>query len=131
MHIDWCHLRFNMKLRHRSKLRSRNSKKGWDFDLQKWLNSLGMEFHWPGYQFMGPGTRLKQRLRNGQTGVNRLDRLALIHDLRYARAKNLKDKHTADRKMIASIDQFKKEGTQSWTEWTVGQILKVKVAWKI
>lgn len=121
----------SMVLRHRRKFKSRNNTKNWDFDLQKWLNSLGMEFHWPGYQFMGPGTRLKDRLRSSQTGVNRLDRLALIHDLKYMEAKNLQDKHRADREMIKGIQFFGRDGSQTWTEWTVEQILKAKVAWHI
>lgn len=77
---------------------------------------------------MGPGTKLKHRLRSGQSGVNRLDQLALIHDIRYTRATSLKAKHRADRAMIAEINKFK---NQTWTEWTVGKILEAKVALNI
>lgn len=121
----------HMTLRKKTWLRSRNEQNKGDLDLQKWLGSLGVEFHWPGYQFMGPGTRLKDRLRSGQFGINRLDRLALIHDIRYSRAKTLKEKHRADREMIASIDEFNSLGDQTWTEWTVGKILRAKVALNI
>ena len=37
--------------------------RGRGLDLQKLLNKTGIEFHWPGYQYMGPGTRLKKRLK--------------------------------------------------------------------
>ena len=36
---------------------------GGGFDLQKLLAKTGIEFHWPGYQFMGPGTHLAKRLK--------------------------------------------------------------------
>ena len=51
-----------------------------------------MEFHWPGYQYMGPGTHLEKRLARGDPGINRLDRIAKAHDIDYGKAKDLKDK---------------------------------------
>ena len=36
-----------------------------------------MEFHWSGYQYTGPGTRLEKRLARGDQGINRLDRIAM------------------------------------------------------
>ncbi|CAH3160007.1 unnamed protein product [Porites lobata] len=55
---------------------------------------------------MGPGTHLEKRLARGDPGINRLDKIAKAHDIDYARAKNLKDKWMADRKMIAKIDKL-------------------------
>ncbi|CAH3178425.1 unnamed protein product [Porites lobata] len=55
---------------------------------------------------MGPGTHLEKRLARGDPGINRLDKIAKAHDIDYARAKNLTDKWTADRKMIAKIDKL-------------------------
>ena len=43
--------------------RKRKTQKGWGFDLQKLLAKTGIEFHWPGYQYMGPGTHLEKRLK--------------------------------------------------------------------
>ena len=51
-----------------------------------------MEFHWPGYQYMGPGTHLEKRLARGDPGINRLDRIAKAHYIDYGRAKDLKEK---------------------------------------
>ena len=62
-----------------------------------------MEFHWPGYQYMGPGTHLKKRLARGDPGINRLDRIAKAHDIDYGKAKNLKDKWAADRKRLPRL----------------------------
>ena len=105
----------NLKRRHR----------GRGFDIQKLLASTGKEFHWPGYQYMGPGTHLKKRLARGDPGINRLDRLAKQHDIDYSNAKNLRDKHKADRKMIQGINRF--TGNKSMTEQMVKKIMQAKV----
>jgi len=47
------------------------SKKRRGFDLQKMIAKTGREFHWPGYQYMGPGTHLEKRLKRGDPGINR------------------------------------------------------------
>ena len=99
------------------------------FDIQKWMSSLGVEFHWPGYNYMGAGTHLKKRLKRGDTPINRLDRLAFQHDVRYGMARRFKDKKIADKIMIKEIEKFTKDMT--WTEWTVHKILKAKVALNI
>ena len=95
------------------------------FDVQKLLNKTGMEFHWPGYQYMGPGTHLKKRLARGDPGLNRLDRITKAHDIDYDKAKNLQDKWVADRKMIAKTDQL--PGRTSLTERIVKNIMKGKL----
>ena len=59
---------------------------GRGLDVQKWLAKTGIEFHWPGYQYMGPGTHLEKRLKRGDPGINRLDRIAKQHDIDYSRA---------------------------------------------
>lgn len=53
---------------------------------------------------MGPGTKLKNCLARGDPGINRLDRIAKQHDIDYTKARHLKDKHKADRTMIARIN---------------------------
>ena len=69
-------------------------------DIQKLIEKTGKELHWPGMNFAGPGTHLEKRLKRGYRGVNRLDKIAGIHDIDYSKAKNLKDKWKADDKMI-------------------------------
>ena len=39
--------------------RRRSRERGGKLDVQKMLEKTGIEFHWPGYQYMGPGTKLK------------------------------------------------------------------------
>ena len=76
----------------RSRRRLRSQRGGRLCDVQKLLTKTGMEFHWPGSQYMGPGTHLKKRLARGDPGINRLDGIAKAHDIDYGKAKVLKDK---------------------------------------
>ena len=84
----------------------RKRQRGSGVDIQKWLGKTGIEFHWAGYQYMGPGTKLKIMLARGDPGINRLDKIAKQHDIDYSRAKNLQDKWKADTKMIESINKL-------------------------
>ena len=87
---------------------------GRGLDVQKWLAKTGIEFHWPGYQYMGPGTHLEKRLKRGYPGIYRLDRIAKQHDIDYSRARNIQDKSKADDKMIRAINTL--PGKKTWTE---------------
>lgn len=102
--------------------------RGRGLDIQKWLGKTGREFHWPSYQYLGPGTHLKKRLKRGDPGINWLDRLAKQHDIDYARAQNLRDKHAADRKMIKAIDRLQKK---TKPEKIVQKIMQTKVKLKL
>ena len=53
-------------------------------DIQNGLAKTGIEFHWPGHQYMGPGTKLAKRL--GDPSINRLDKIANQHDIDYSHA---------------------------------------------
>ena len=103
--------------------------RGKGLDIQKWLGKTGIEFHWPGYQYMGPGTKLKKWLARGDPGINRLDKIAKQHDIDYARAKNLQDKWIADTKMIAAINKL--PGKKTLTERIVRKIMQVKKRMKL
>ena len=104
--------------------RSRRRPAGGLLDIQKWISKSGSEFHWPGYQFLGPGTKLEQRLKRGDPGINRLDRIAKQHDIDYSKAKNLRDKWTADTKMINAINKL--PGRKTMTERVVKRIMQAK-----
>ena len=77
-----------------------------------------------GYQYMGPGTHSVKRLKRGDPGINRLDRLAKQHDIDYGRAKTLQDKWKADEKMIRGIAKF--SGRHTLTEKIVKKIMQMK-----
>ena len=97
---------------------------GRGLDVQKWLAKTGIEFHWPGYQYMGPGTHLEKRLKRGDPGINRLDRIAKQHDIDCSRARNIQDKWKADDKMIGAIQAL--PGKKTWTEALVKKIMQAK-----
>ena len=68
--------------------------------VNKVLNSGRMpEMHLPGYNFAGPGTKLKERLLRGDQPKNALDKAAKEHDMEYAIFKDTKDRHVFDKKL--------------------------------
>ena len=75
--------------RRRRGIKRKRRQSGGALDVQKWIAKTGKEFHWPGYQYMGPGTHLAKRLKCGDPRINRLDQIAKQHDIDYSRAKNL------------------------------------------
>ena len=120
--------RGRVKANAKSKPKKRRQR-GRGFDIQKLLGKTGIEFHWPGYQYMGPGTKLKKRLKRGDPGINRLDRIAKQHDIDYSRARDLQDKWKADTKMIKAIDKL--PGNKTMTERIVKRIMQAKKRLKL
>ena len=78
---------------------------------------------------MGPGTHLKKRLKRGDPGINRLDRIAKQHDIDYSKSANLQDKWKADAKMIRAIDKL--PGRKTMTERIVKKIMQAKKRFKL
>ena len=113
----------------RNRRRARLSQLGSGVNIQKWLGKTGIEFHWPGYQYIGPGTKLKKRLARGDPGINRLDRLAKQHDIDYSKAKNLQDKWKADAEMIKGIENL--PGRKTMTGRIVKKIMQAKKRFKL
>jgi len=64
------------------------------------------DFTMPGYNFLGPGTDLKERIASGLLPVDLLDKIAYEHDLLYSLAKNENQIREADEIMIKSIDKY-------------------------
>ena len=108
----------------RRKRRRRQRQRGGRLDAQKWISKLDVEFHPPGYQYLGPGTDLKRRLKRGDPGKNRLDCIAKQHDIDYSKARNIRDKWKADEKMVKSIDRL--PGKKSIMERVAKGIIKTK-----
>ena len=74
---------------------------------------------------MGPGTHLAKRLKRGDPGINRLDKIAKQHDIDYSKAgHNLEAKWKADAKMIKAIDCL--PGRKTLTERIVKKIMQAK-----
>jgi hypothetical protein len=66
--------------------------------LDRIIAGVPFEMHLPGYQFLGPGTHLEERLERGQRGKNPLDNACLQHDIAYS-AKNTN--HTKADRVLA------------------------------
>ena len=113
----------------RKTIKRRRRQRGQGVDIQKWLSKTGIEFHSSGYQYLGPGTKLKKCLARGDPGINRLDRIAKQHDIDYARAKNLQDKWIADTRMIQSINKL--PGKKTLTERLIRKIMQAKKRLKL
>jgi len=67
--------------------------------LNTLINKLPVEMHIPGYQYCGPGTKLKKRLQRGDPGINALDKACKQHDIAYAQEPSLNARHKADRQL--------------------------------
>lgn len=61
------------------------------------INNLPFELHWPGFQALGPGTHLEERLARGETGINKLVSSAFEHDKWYRDHPNTEDRWEADK----------------------------------
>lgn len=65
--------------------------------LDSIIDQLPVEIHVGNFEFLGPGTKLSERLALNQAGINPLDAAALQHDLAYAGNEN---RRVADEKLI-------------------------------
>lgn len=99
--------------------------------LNNIINNLPFELHLPGYNYCGPGTRLRERLSRGDKGINPLDEACMRHDIAYSRYSRLEDRHKADLDLLnmaktrsTAIDSSKGEKLASWL---VSKAMKTKL----
>jgi hypothetical protein len=57
------------------------------------------------YNFLGPGTRIRERINRGDQPINDVDAAAKAHDLAYLRAKTAADVVNADKAVIRAFEQ--------------------------
>lgn len=95
------------------------------------LNKLPLELHLPGYQYCGPGTKLQERLKRGDPGVNPLDAACKEHDIAYSKnrqnvgMRNTADKVLADRAWQRVFARDAKPG-ERLAAWGVTNVMKAK-----
>lgn len=65
--------------------------------INKLINTLPFELHAPGYQYLGPGTKLEKRLKRNDSGINELDKAAKEHDIAYSKTNKTSERHVADK----------------------------------
>lgn len=68
----------------------------------KKLESNNIEFHIPGYNYAGPGTKVFTRLTRGDKGINELDEACRLHDIEYIMYAGI------DKKIAESDDKLRK-----------------------
>lgn len=69
------------------------------------INNLPFELHLPGYQYCGPGTKLRERLKRGDPGINGLDEACRIHDIAYDTYPRDQERYLADLLLIDKAEQ--------------------------
>lgn len=69
------------------------------------INQLPFELHLPGYQYCGPGTKLSERLRRGDSGINELDKACKWHDIAYDSYSEDHNRNLADLVLIEKAKQ--------------------------
>jgi hypothetical protein len=89
--------------------------------LNTFINKLPFELHVPGYRYLGPGTKLDDKLAKNTSGINLLDEAAKQHDIAYSRHKDLESRHRADKELeykawdrVTSPDAKLSEKAAAW-----------------
>ena len=94
--------------------------------------SIQGEWHLPGHNFTGPGTKLKYRLERGDEPVNKVDALSLHHDMRYEIYDSSFERFRADVQYIGGSIGIVFSPSSTWRERgeavLVGGIMTLKVA---
>lgn len=98
--------------------------------INKSVDLLPVELHIPGYQYCGPGTKLSERLRRGDPGVNKLDVACKQHDIAYSKNLDSKSRAKADEQLAERAWERFKSSDASLGEkaaaWAVTNIMKAK-----
>lgn len=99
--------------------------------LNKAIDLLPVEAHLPGgYQFCGPGTKLKQRLARGDKGINPLDGYCREHDIAYDRFSDSANRAKADSRLAEQAWRRVSASDASLAEkaaaWAVTTAMKTK-----
>lgn len=82
--------------------------------VNKAIDLLPVELHLPGgYQYCGPGTKLKKRLARGDPGINKLDQACKQHDIAYSKFADTKNRSIADRALAETAWQRVKSSDAS------------------
>lgn len=64
--------------------------------INKLIDLLPFEAHIPGYRYCGPGTKLEERLKRGDPGINPLDEACKKHDIVYSKTSDTAVRNKAD-----------------------------------
>lgn len=94
------------------------------------INKLPFELHLPRYSYCGPGTKLEERLKRGDPGINKLDEACKDHDIAYSKHSDLENRHLADRELTSKAFEIFRSPNAKLSERAaalgVGTIMKAK-----
>lgn len=101
--------------------------------VNKAIDALPVELHIPGgYQYCGPGTKLKERLARKDPGINKLDQACKEHDISYSKYSDSANRSIADRALAEKAWQRVKSSDASFgeraTALAVAAAMKAKTA---
>jgi len=101
--------------------------------LNQAIDALPIELHLPGgYNYCGPGTKLKERLKRGDRGINKLDEACKEHDISYSKHSDSESRSIADRVLAEKAWQRLKSSDASLGEraasLAVATAMKAKTA---
>lgn len=98
--------------------------------INKAIDVLPVELHLPGYQYCGPGTKLEQRLRRGDPGINKLDQACKQHDIAYSQFSDTVNRAKADKELAERAWQRVWAKDSGYGEkaaaWAITNAMKVK-----
>lgn len=97
------------------------------------VDAIPIELHLPGgYQYCGPGTKLRKRLARGDPGINKLDEACKAHDIAYSNYSDSERRSIADRALAEKAWQRVKSSDASVGEraaaLSVAAAMKAKTA---
>lgn len=84
--------------------------------------------HLPGYEFAGPFTNTREKLRRNIAPRNRVDAFCLQHDLDYEVASTREERHAADRQLLNNINAIE---NPSFCERAGRVVIKVCIGLKL
>lgn len=84
--------------------------------INRAIDNLPVELHLGGYQFCGPGTKLKERLARGDKGINKLDQACKEHDIAYSKYSDSSNRSIADRALAEKAWQRVTSSDANFTE---------------
>lgn len=87
-----------------------------------YLNNLQTELHVPGFNYLGPGTKLEKRLIRGDKPTSNLDKLAMDHDIYYSKHKSAKERHVADKILEEKAWEIVKDPNESLKQRSVAYL---------
>ncbi len=74
----------------------------------QWRPGFAGELYMPGgYNWCGPNTNVKERIKRGDGAINELDQACKDHDIAYTNTKNRSDVRQADMKFLSDVNASK------------------------